>query len=259
MEIGLLIRRWRHTKGKSQLELALEAGISSRHLSFVETGRAKPSREMVLLLASSLQVPLREQNVWLEAAGFAAMFRETPIDAPQMSEVRAALQHLLDSHMPNAALVVDRRYSMRMANEAAKRVIAFFAPGWSGGDNLLELMLSPQGLRPALVNFEELAAHVVHGVVRELSSSARSADDDAFLTRAIEAEKELPKPVRRDHQIVVPIQLERAGVSLDLFTAITTLGTPLDITLQEIRIETLFPASAAARETLRKITSEVIA
>lgn len=254
--IGPLVRSWRAAKGKSQLDLAIEAGISSRHLSFVETGRANPSREMVLMLAEALGVPLRERNAWLEAAGFAAVYRETPLDAPAMDDVRGALTHILEAHVPNPALVVNRRYDLLMANGPAQRLVAFFAPEWRGPSNILCMLLGADGLRPAVENWKEIAGHVVHRVRGELSSAPRDPADEAILAQAIAAEGELSRPRPpgdRSPQIVVPIKLRRGRVALDLFTTITTLGTPLDITLQELRIETLFPVNGAARAALRTV------
>ncbi|HEX7663030.1 MAG TPA: hypothetical protein VF407_00890, partial [Polyangiaceae bacterium] len=213
---------------------------------------------MVLTLAEALDVPLRDQNEWLKAAGFAAVFRETPIDAPQMQDVRAALTHILTAHLPNAAFVVDRRYSILMANDAATKIIGFFAPNWRGAPNLLEMMLSDEGLKPAVVNFDDVAGHVVHRVRTELSASARSKEDDVFLERTIAFERAHPR-AKKEHdasaRILVPITLRRGNVRLDLFTTITTLGTPLDITLQELRIETLFPANTDARRAMQAITT----
>jgi transcriptional regulator with XRE-family HTH domain len=140
-----MIRSRRQSRGKSQLHLALDAGISSRHLSFVETGRSNPSREMVVALAEALDVPLRERNAWLEAAGYAALYRETPLAAPSMDEVRAALSYVLDAHGPNPAFAFNRRYDIVMQNAAGRRLLSFFAPSWRGPDNLLEMLLSRDG------------------------------------------------------------------------------------------------------------------
>src|SRR5262249_8561952 len=139
--IGPLLRAWRATRKKSQLELASEAGISSRHLSFVETGRAAPSRDMVLTLAAALDLPLRDRNALLVAAGFAAVFRETPLDAPAMAGVRAALVQLLAASEPNPTLVVNRRSDVLLTNDAALRLLAFFAPEWRGRNNVALMVL----------------------------------------------------------------------------------------------------------------------
>jgi transcriptional regulator with XRE-family HTH domain len=252
-----MLRAWRSSRGKSQLALAVEAGISARHLSFVETGRSKPSREMVLTLAEHLEVPLRDRNVLLEAAGFAAVYRETPLDAPVMSDVRGALSHILDASEPNPTLVVNRRYDILLANEAAIRLLSFFAPTWRGKKNAALMLLSPEGLRPAVANWSEVASHIVHRLRSELSAiRARDRADEEMLERAIAAQAELEVPsssTTRPPSILIPVQLRRDGLVLDLFTTITTLGTPLDITLQELRIETFFPVDAKSRQALEVV------
>ena len=255
--VGQLIRSRRLSRGTSQLHLSLTAGISSRHLSFVETGRSNPSREMVVTLAEALEVPLRERNLWLEAAGYAALYRETPLDAPSMDEVRAALRHILDAHGPNPAFVFDRRYDIKMRNDAGHRLLSFVAPAWRGPDNLLEMLLSPDGLRDCVDNWAARAAYGIDRVKRELSTLRNSAADDALLERLLAAERQLPPPRKEtplpSPSIVVPMRLRRDGVDVEFFTTLTTLGTPLDITLQELRIETYIPATAASREAFEGV------
>jgi transcriptional regulator with XRE-family HTH domain len=252
-EVGRLVRAWRQARGLSQLALSLEAGISARHLSFIETGRSTPSREMVLNLARHLDVPLREQNTLLQAAGFAAVHRETPLEATAMVEIRTALEHILNAVEPNPSLVVNRRYDVLLANAAATRFVSFFAPSWRGPSNIARMVLSHDGLRPSLVNFAEVAGYLIHRLRHELAAlHTRDAEDAKLLELAIAASGELgmiatPHP---PHAILVPARLHRNGLEIELFTTITTLGTPLDITLQELRIETLFPANAAARKWL---------
>ncbi|HWL85189.1 MAG TPA: helix-turn-helix transcriptional regulator [Polyangiaceae bacterium] len=257
--VGTLLRAWRAARGKSQLALALEAGISSRHLSFVETGRSSPSRDMVLTLAETLEVPLRERNALLAAAGYAAMYRETPLDAPVMTEVRAALAHLLRASEPNPTLVVNRRYDVLMQNDAAARLVAFFARDWRGDGNVARMILGYDGLRPYVQNWHEVATHIVHRTRNELASSqVRDRADEALLQELVAAEAELrnaPGLHTRPPAILLPLELRRDDVALDFFTTITTLGTPLDITLQELRIETLYPADARAKETLASLAS----
>ena len=258
--VGALLRRWRSARGKSQLALANEAGVSSRHLSFVETGRAAPSRDMVILLAEALDVPLRERNALLEAAGFAAIYKETPIDAPRMTEVHGALTEILRAHGTNPTLVVNRRYDVLMANDAAQRLIGAFAGAGLADPriarNVARMLLAPDGLRPSVRNWVEVAAHVVHRLRRELAASpSRDAEDEALLRDVfavpdIERVSHHAPDASRTLEILVPVILQRGGLRLELFTTITTLGTPLDITLQELRIETLFPATAASRRTL---------
>jgi transcriptional regulator with XRE-family HTH domain len=255
--VGPMIRAWRSSRGKSQLALAVDAGISTRHLSFVETGRAKPSREMVLTLAEHLDVPLRDRNALLEAAGFAAVYRETPLDAPSRADVREALTRILDASEPNPTLVVNRRYDILLANEAAIRLLSFFAPTWRGKRNAALMLLSHDGLRPAIANWTDVASTIVHHLRTELSAiRTRDRADEEMLERAIAAQRELSElqvaavSSTKPPAILIPVQLRRGDVALDLFTTITTLGTPLDITLQEIRIESFFPVDARSRDAL---------
>jgi transcriptional regulator with XRE-family HTH domain len=253
--VGPMLRAWRSSRGKSQLALAVEAGISTRHLSFVETGRSTPSREMVLTLAEHLDVPLRDRNVLLEAAGYAAVFRETPLDAAAMSEVRGALTHILAASEPNPTIVVNRRYDILLANDAAVNFLSFFAPKWKGKNNVVRMTLSESGLRSSIVNWSVIAGHLVRRMRAELGT-VRDGHDEEILAVVADAEKELAsmEPVHPPPSILVPMTLRRGKVKLDLFTTITTLGTPLDITLQELRIETLFGADAESKKTLVTIT-----
>jgi transcriptional regulator with XRE-family HTH domain len=256
--IGSLVRSWRAAKGRSQLDLALEAGISTRHLSFIETGRSNPSRDMVVTLARTLEVPLRERNTWLEAAGYAPLYRETSLEAPSMTEVRAALNYLLEAHGPNPAFVLNPRYDIVLHNDAAKDLVSFFAPAWNGPKNLLQMVLSADGFKNSVENWYEVVGHGIDRMRRELSRSLQGQSDDGLLKMVMDAEQHIRRSGRAPTKppgIVLPLRLRRDGVELELFTTITTLGTPLDITLQELRIETLFPATAAARTALRSISS----
>jgi transcriptional regulator with XRE-family HTH domain len=254
--VGPMLRSWRSSRGKSQLALAVEAGVSTRHLSFVETGRSSPSREMVLTLAEHLDVPLRDRNRLLEAAGYAAVFRETPLDAAPMSEVRVALSHILDASEPNPTLVVNRRYDVLLANAAAVELLSFFAPAWKGKNNVARLLFSSEGLRPNVVDWPVVAGHVIRRLRAELSSGTRDARDDEILELAIAAQSDLAEhtsEAARPPSILVPVTFRRGDVVIDLFTTITTLGTPLDITLQELRIETLFAANPESRRALATV------
>src|SRR5262245_21582165 len=250
--VGPLLRAWRSARKKSQLALAGEAGVSTRHLSFLETGRSSPSREMVMALAEALDVPLRERNMLLEAAGYAAVYNETALDAPAMSEVRTALAQILAASEPNPAFVVNRRYDILLTNDAGLRLLAFFAPRWRGKNNIALMLFSAQGLRPAIDNWADVAAKVIRRLRGELSLASPRDGDDVVLQQvsAVEAElgaRELPPPER---SILVPVRFRRDSLVLEMFTTITTVGTPLDITLQELRIETLFPATAEGRRAL---------
>ncbi len=260
--VGPLLRAWRTTRGKSQLALSLEAGISSRHLSYVETGRSNPSREMVLTLAETLDVPLRERNALLEAAGFAAVYRETSLDADSMEETRRTLEQLLRSCEPTPAVVVNRRYDLILANGAARRLVGHFsasspAPAGAAGPppNLARLIVSPDALRPFIENWDEVAIYVVDRMRRELGGApSRDADDDALLAELVAATAQAKRvPVSAPLGPALPVKLRRGDVSLRLFTAIMTLGTPLDVTLQELRVEMLLPADAATQTALQRL------
>jgi transcriptional regulator with XRE-family HTH domain len=254
--VGTLIRAWRNSRGKSQLSLSIEAGISSRHLSFIETGRSSPSREMVLTLAETLDVPLRDRNALLEAAGFAAAYRETPLEAPTMREVRGALERVLAASEPNPTLVVNRRYDVLMCNQGAVRLMAYFCPSPPTlPANLVRLLVSPSGLRASIQNWNEVAVYVAQRISRELANIRnRDAADDAVLAElTAEPSLRVPSKVPPRSNVFLPVKLQRGSVSMDLFTMITTLGTPLDITLQELRIETLFFADQASRDAFGRI------
>jgi transcriptional regulator with XRE-family HTH domain len=253
-----MLRSWRSVRRKSQLALAVEAGVSTRHLSFVETGRARPSREMLLTLAEHLDIPLRERNALLEAAGFSAAYRETPLEAPAMVEIRGALARFIEASLPNPALVVNRRYDVLLANEAAARLIAVFAPAWRGPQNVARMLLAEDGLRPRMPNWADVAFRVAHHLRAELSGlRERTPADDEMLAVAVAALRDLRAPPSSAERlpILLPLRMRRAPGEpvLDLFTTVTTLGTPLDITLQELRIETLFPADARSRGLLAEV------
>lgn len=257
---GSLLRVWRTTRGKSQLELSLIAGVSSRHLSFVENGRAKPSRDMVLTLSEALAVPLRDRNALLNAAGFAPVYSESPLEGSALSEVRRALSHILEASEPNPTLVVNRRYDILLANEAALRLVEFFAPHWRGKNNIASMVLEEKGLKRSIANWTEVAGYVVHRLRTELgeSQSRTSVDDEmlAHANRVGEELRHLPMMPTRPPAILVPLQFRRDGREVDMFTTITTLGTPLDITLHELRIETLFPTNEIARKTFLQILED---
>jgi transcriptional regulator with XRE-family HTH domain len=253
---GGLLRAWRSSRGRSQLALALDAGISSRHLSYMETGRARPSREMVLTLAQALEIPLRDRNELLKAAGFAAIYRETPLDAPALGPVHDALEVLLGGTEPNPAFVVNRRYDVLQTNSTGRWVIATFAHDLGRFEppyNMARLVASPHGLRPYLENWQDVARKVLGRLRRELGGAHVRDAADAALLREIEPTfDELPDPPTATEMLplMVGVQFRREALALNLFTTIATLGTALDITLQELRIETLFPADARSKQML---------
>jgi transcriptional regulator with XRE-family HTH domain len=255
---GRLLRHWRHARGASQLALSVEAGVSSRHLSFVETGRAQPSREMVLRLAEALDVPLRERNALLAAAGYAAVFRETPLDAPALAPVKRMIDFLLARAEPFPAFLVDRCFRLLAANQgAAKSLGRFVGPGavWQEQPlNLARVTLAPDGLRPFVVNFDEVAAAMLARVER--AAALASADDDlARLRDDLFALPALPRPSQLPAAVapVLPLHLKRDGFEARLFSMLTTIGAPLDVTAAELHIECFMPADDASEEVLRAL------
>lgn len=260
---GRLLRQWRALRGVSQLGLAVEAGTSTRHLSFMETGRSRPSREMVLRLAEALDVPLRERNALLGAAGFAAIYRESDLDAPELEPLRRALAFQLARHEPYPAWLVDRCWRVLRANRAGETTLALFArdaaPWRERPLNLLRVTLHPDGLRPHLVNFEEVAAFAVGRLQRAVALAA-SDDELARLLEETLALPGLPEACRapdpeRALPPVLPMHLELGDAEVRLFSMLTTVGTPQDVTLQEIHVESFMPADDASDALLRALAS----
>jgi transcriptional regulator with XRE-family HTH domain len=248
---GARLRWWRERRGLSQLTLAGAAATSQRHVSFLESGRTGPSREMVLRLASALEVPLRQQNALLLAAGFAPAWRESDLSAPELAKVDRALDHVLAQQEPFPALVVDRRWNLLRANVAALRLTAFLA-GPAPADapppgpvNLAEALVSPDGLRPHIVNWEEVALYFLRGVQADaVADGSRETADLLKRLLAFPGVPDLAKasPLEEPAAPVLTIHFRKGEISLRMFTTIATLGTPHDVTLQEIRIECFFPA-----------------
>lgn len=244
---GPLLRRWRQARGASQLDLALTCSTSQRHLSFLESGRARPSRGMVLQLAEALSVPLRHQNALLLAAGFAPAWDEGGLDQPSMEPVRAAIAHMLDRQAPYPAILVDRRYTLLQANAGATRLMDFLlgpAPPDAPAPNLLRLILNP-ALRPLLENFQEVAAWMIRRIRAE-ALLADPLDTDRELLAMLDhpavtglrpgdLESRPPAPA-------LSLRFAKDGVRLSLFSVIAMLGTPLDAGLQDMRVELFYPA-----------------
>ena len=245
---------WRRRRALSQLALAMRAGISQRHLSFLELARASPSRDMVLRLAAALDVPLRQQNALLLAAGFAPEWRETDLAAPALAQVNLALDHMLAQHEPYPAFVVDRHWNLLRANQGAARLVEFLlGPLPPGAEvNLADALLAPDVLRPFLVNWTEVARYFL----RSVEADAAADGNDALLTRLLDypdVRAALQTPSDTDAP-VVPMHFRKGDVSVRLFTTIATLGTPRDITTQELRIECCFPADEPSAATMRAWT-----
>jgi transcriptional regulator with XRE-family HTH domain len=258
--VGDLLREWRQRRRLSQLDLALEAEVSTRHLSFVESGRARPSREMVLHLAERLEVPLRERNALLVAAGFAPVFRERALQDPALAAARKAIDLVLKGHEPYPALAIDRHWTMVAANAAAMRLVAGLDPALLEPPvNVLRLSLHPQGLSPRIANLPEWRAHLLERLGRQLELSADPAL--AELLKELEAYPGAGGG-RRSHVpptdlggVVVPLQVATDAGTLSLFSTTTVFGTPLDVTLSELALECFYPADTATAEALRSLAS----
>jgi transcriptional regulator with XRE-family HTH domain len=250
------LRWWRKRRGLSQLELAGVAGTSQRHLSFLESGRATPSPQMVIGLAAALNVSLRQQNAFLQSAGYAAVWREGRLGAPELAQVDAALDHILAQQEPFPAFVVDRHWNLTRANGGAVRLVEFVLGAVPAGPvNLADALLSPSVMRPYVVNWKEVALHFIRGVQADAIADA-SPEASALLARLLSYEgmrelshsaalEEAPRPL-------LPIHLRKGETSLRVFTTIATLGTPQDITVQEIRIESFFPMDELTAEFFHK-------
>jgi len=247
---GDLVRTWRHERKLSQLKLALEAGISQRHLSFLESGRTRPSPEMVLRLCNSLDIPLRGRNELLMAAGFAPRYSDKGLDSLAAEPVRRALELMLSQQEPYPAVVVDRNWYVILANEASTRLFGYFAASVNplelfpdGRPNSLRFTFHPRGLRPAISNWEEAGEALLSRVRGEL----RLSPDNTVLRELFDelseegAESFSQRPLVKDVLPVVTLELQKGQQTASLFSTITTLGTPLDATLQELRIELFFP------------------
>ena len=249
--VGALLREWRQRRRLSQLDLASEAEISTRHLSFLETGRALPSRDMVLHLSEQLEVPLRERNVLLVAAGYAPVFQERSLADPELQAARAAMELVLQAHAPNPAIAIDRHWTLVAANRSVAPLLACVDPELLKPPvNVLRLSLHPKGLAPRVVNLAEWRAHLLERLRRQVDVSA-----DAVL---VELLKELraypaPSPPHRTNGtgVVVPFRLRHGDRVLSFLSTTTVFGTPVEITLSELALESFFPADADTEEAVK--------
>jgi transcriptional regulator with XRE-family HTH domain len=252
--VGTLLRDWRQRRRLSQLDLALDAGVSARHLSFVETGRSKPSSEMVLHLAEQLQVPLRERNQLLLAAGYAPVFGERALDDPDMQPVREAIELVLGGHEPYPALLVDQHWEMVAANRGVALITEGVAPDLLEPPvNALRVALHPEGMAPRILNLAEWRAHLLDRLARQIAVTG-----DPALTTLYQELSSYPAPALESNgghsvanDIVVSLRLDGGGRELSFFSTVTTFGTAVDITVAELAIESFFPADAATAEHLR--------
>ena len=257
--IGDHLREWRQRRRLSQLDLALEAEISTKHLSFLETGRSQPSRDMVLRLAEELDVPLRERNVLLVAAGYAPVFAQRALDDPALQAARKAVDLVLKGHEPYPALAVDRHWHLVAHNAAIPPLMTSAAPQLLQPPvNVLRLSLHPEGLAPRIVNLAEWRAHLIARLRQQIDATV-----DATLAALLEELAAYPAPggakaaranVAQEYGgVVVPLRLATQAGTLSLFSTTTIFGTPVDVTLAELAIESFFPADAETAELLRKM------
>ncbi|NQD93978.1 helix-turn-helix domain-containing protein [Pseudomonas sp. CrR25] len=253
--VGALLRQWRQRRRLSQLDLACEADISTRHLSFVETGRAQPSREMLLHLAEQLQIPLRERNRLLGAAGYAPLYSQHALADPALDAARAAIDQLLKAHEPYPALAVDRQWNLLAANAAVAPFLAGMPAQLLGPPlNVLRLSLHPDGLAPRIANLGQWRAHLLARLRRDGEISG-----DPHLQALLEELSGYPAPDQTEEvdaeAVLIPLQLRTEQGLLSLISTTTVFGTPNDVTLAELALETFFPADAASAAYLRGLTS----
>jgi transcriptional regulator with XRE-family HTH domain len=255
--LGQLLRDWRAARGMSQMDVALRAGFSTRHVSFIENGRTQPSRHALLAIAETLDVPLRDRNRILEAAGYAGVYRQTPLAADEMSHVRGVLQFILDRHEPHAAVVLDRYANCVMGNASSMRLLGSLVDSslLVGEVNLLRATFHPLGLRRWIVNWSEVSHHLLGRAERELGE-LRNDDAGMALLDEIRGYAGTSAPLERGplaFDLLLPVHIRTESIDVKLFSTIMTLGTPQDVTLQELRIETFFPADNHSADALGKI------
>ncbi|WP_446687025.1 helix-turn-helix domain-containing protein [Paraburkholderia humisilvae] len=259
--VGDLLREWRQRRRMSQLLLASEAEISTRHLSFVESGRATPSREMIMHLAERLDVPLRARNALLVAAGYAPLFRERPLSDPQLDAAREAVDRVLKGHEPYPAVAVDRHWTIVAANRALAPLIAPAQPALLEPPvNALRLSLHPDGLASSILNWHTWRAHLLARLQRQIEVSG-----DATLAALHEELARYPAPAGAPgaapddstplNQIAVPLRLSTPHGALSFYSTTTVFGTPVDVTLSELAIEAFFPADQQTADTLRRLAA----
>jgi transcriptional regulator with XRE-family HTH domain len=258
---GSLLRHWRLVRRASQLALASQAGVSGRHLSFLETGRAQPSREMVQLLATVLDVPLAEQNHFLVAAGYAPIYGERELSAPELDHVRRALEFILKQQEPYPAIVFDGEWNIIMRNDAHNRIFSLFRivseTGRKAGRNAMRTIFHPEAMRQFIVNWEEFAGPLMQALHREAADGVNVAAarlrDELLTYPDVPSRWKVPDPL----SVVPPLltmRVQKDDVSLAFFSTLTMLATPRDITLQQLRIECFYPADTITEETARRLS-----
>jgi transcriptional regulator with XRE-family HTH domain len=257
---GDLLKHWRSARRMSQLELASEAEISARHLSFLETGRAQPSRDMIHLLGSALDIPFFDQNALLLAAGYAPRYAHREIDAPELEQVRHALEYILKQQEPYPAIVIDEAWNIRMRNAASERIFRLFRdlselPG-DRAQNAMHILCHPKGLRRFMANWEEFVGPLIQSIHRE--AAARNNADVLQLRDELLSYPGMPTSWKTVNPTaaappLLTMQLKKDDLHLAFFATLTTLANPHEVTLQQLRVECLFPADKATEETARRL------
>ncbi|WP_407155464.1 helix-turn-helix domain-containing protein [Bradyrhizobium sp. STM 3557] len=257
VHVGEHLRQWRQRRHLSQLDLAVDAEVSARHLSFVETGRASPSREMVLRLAERLEVPLRERNVLLVAAGYAPAFPQRSLDDPALAAAREAINLVLKAHEPNPALAYDRHWNLVSANRMVAPILEGLPQRLLGQPfNILRLAFHPEGLAPRTVNLAEWCGHLLERLHRQCEATA-----DPELLGLYQDLKSYPIPARSGplppDNVAIPFKLRHGGEVLSFFSTTMVFGTPVDITLSELALETFFPADELTATRLKEMAARL--
>ena len=269
--VGPLLRRWREARHLSQLDLALDAEVSARHISFLETGRAEPSREMLLMLSNVLDIPLRERNFLLLAAGYAPVYGETSLDDPRMTQVRAAVEVILKSNEPRSALAHNRHWDVVMANEAFIRFLTMTLGKEPEGltpltvakaprINLLRLLFDPNGSRKVILNWEEIAKSLLNEAYRRLAwardDTLRNLITEILAFPGVPARWREPD-LEAPHNLILPMELKVDGKIARMFSTVTTVATPHDVTLQELHVEVFYPADAETEAVLQSYEAQM--
>src|SRR5438552_5782412 len=257
VHVGEHLREWRQRRHLSELDVAVDADISARHLSFVETGRAAPSREMVLKLAERLDVPLRERNVLLVAAGYAPAFPQRSLDDPMLKSARQAIDLVLKAHEPNPALAYDRHWNLVTANRMVAPLLEGIPQRLLGQPfNILRLAFHPEALAPRTVNLAEWCGHLLERLHRQCEATA-----DPELIKLYNDLKSYPLPARSGpvspDNVAIPFKLRHNGEVLSFISTTMVFGTPVDITLSELALETFFPADDRTAERMRSMAASL--
>lgn len=260
-DVGSLLRWWRKRRGLSQMALAHSAGISPRHMSFMETGRSRPGREVLLRLARVLDVPLRETNVLLESAGYARLYRDSALEDAELGRLREILSTVLDRYEPYSAVVVDADWRLVMSNRAHRRLsVLLLGPEVAEAEddevNLLEQLFRPGGFRERLVNWPEVAHHMLERLRRQMAENPARDSIRGLLAQLEEYDLPPSPEIARSRLPVLPMHFELEGTHLRLVSLLTTFGAPQDVAAQELRLEAFLPADAESERLLHALARE---